>query len=110
MVCIAVVTLNKLLGLSPFLAIVVGGAIGYAVARLTLRLTIAGVGGGGIDDSQSIIGARWLVMWAMSACAFRFLVGLTWTVSLVTVLVLVAFFVAVEQYTRAGDSHRSTEE
>lgn len=77
--CFAVIGANKLLGVPPLIAIVVGGGVGYAAARLILRLGVAGEEHRNVDGKQSIVGTRWFGLWvvgcglwAVALCAFRF--------------------------------------
>lgn len=106
---LGVVSVYELLDTSPFVAVVVGGGCGCAVARVILRSRIIGKQEEGKRTQSMIAAPAWVVFWLMALVAFRFLAALTWPESVCCVIALIVFFLGMERWSltqkhrRAGD-------
>ena len=79
LVCLAVVGTYELFDIPPILAIALGGAIGYSVARV-LWLNVLEKGCPTDQEAFVMIGYKWAAFWLVALCAFRFLVNLLWLI------------------------------
>jgi hypothetical protein len=100
LVSLAVVGSYKLFSVPPFLAVALGGAIGYGSAR-GLRLSFFERRDRTDRELSSMIGYRWAAFWVVALCAFRFLVALSWVESICVTIALITFFFGVERYNRS---------
>lgn len=109
MLAVGVVGAYAVLDMSPFVAIVVGGAAGSGAAYVSwriLRKARISQWDGRLTAISKWVIPKWAILWIATVGALRFVVGLAWLESVCAVAVLAIFFIAAERHNRASQRRR----